>query len=389
MIDLPSRGFERAEFKTRIARAQEALQMHELDGLLVMSEPEIQYFAGFQTQFWLSPTRSWFLFVPSEGNPTAIIPEIGADLMRDTWVSDIRTWPAPCPEDDGISLLTDLLLPFSQRNAAIGVMKGHETYLRMPLADWERLINGLPGMRVADATKQIQSIRMIKSPTEIEKVSAACEIGSAAFEQIPSLFKPAMSLEALFREFKRCALALGADNVPYLVGASDQGGYRNVISPPSRRPLHQGDVLMLDTGLTWDGYYCDFDRNWRLGHVSDQVHHVYEVLWDATEAGLEAIKPGKSAFDVFNAMSKVVSKASSEVSDIGRLGHGLGIQLTEQPSLASFDETELKENMVLTLEPAMSYGDGKIMVHEENIVVEANGARLLSKRAPQKLPNLL
>ena len=72
--------------------------------------------------------------------------------------------------------------------------------------------------------------------------------------------------------------------------------------------------------------------------------------------------------------------------DIGRLGHGLGMQLTEQPSLASFDATELKENMVITIEPSLSYGDGLMMVHEENIVITENGPEWLSIRAAEELP---
>ena len=72
--------------------------------------------------------------------------------------------------------------------------------------------------------------------------------------------------------------------------------------------------------------------------------------------------------------------------DVGRLGHGLGMQLTEQPSHAAFDETVLLENMVLTIEPSLSYGEGLMMVHEENIVVGTKSSRLLTTRAATDLP---
>ncbi len=87
-------------------------------------------------------------------------------------------------------------------------------------------------------------------------------------------------------------------------------------------------------------------------------------------------------------MSRVMSELSQEGGDIGRLGHGLGMQLTEQPSLAAFDDTVLQENMVLTLEPSLSYGSGLMMVHEENIVVTPSGGRLLTERASADLPVL-
>ncbi len=82
MSDLPPRGFPVAEFEARARKAQTGLAGAGLAGMLLMSEPEVRYFTGFQTLFWQSPTRPWFLFVPVEGKPIAVIPEIGAELMR-------------------------------------------------------------------------------------------------------------------------------------------------------------------------------------------------------------------------------------------------------------------------------------------------------------------
>lgn len=381
-----TRGFGTAEFEARTQGAQALMAQQGLAGMLLMSEPDVRYFSGFQTLFWQSPTRPWFLFVPATGKPIAVIPEIGAALMRQTWLDDIRTWSAPAPDDDGISLLTELLSPFAKAKARIGVMKGHETQFRMPLGDWERLIAALPGLDIADVTELVQGLRMVKSTAEIEKLSHICAIGSATFARVPEVMSQGMALEDVFRTFRREALGQGADDAPYVVGAADQGGYVDVISPPSRRPLQVGDVLMLDTGLTWDGYFCDFDRNWAIGRADDAARRAYDVLWRATEAGIAAARPGNTCRDLFNAMSAVISELDDSGGDIGRLGHGLGMQLTEQPSHASFDTTVLTENMVLTIEPSLSYGDGLMMVHEEDIVVGADGARLLTARAAPELP---
>ena len=85
-------------------------------------------------------------------------------------------------------------------------------------------------------------------------------------------------------------------------------------------------------------------------------------------------------------MARVIAEMAPVGGDIGRMGHGLGMQLTEQPSLAAFDTTVLAENMVLTLEPSLPYGDGLMMVHEENILISPQGASLLTRRAPPELP---
>lgn len=380
------RGFSTAEFEARASRAQARMNSKGLAGLLVMTEPEVRYFSGFQTLFWQSPTRPWFLFVPADGKPIAIIPEIGAELMKRSWVDDIRTWSAPNPEDDGISLLTDLLAPYAAAGQTIGVMKGHETHLRMPLSDWEKLQASLPGLKIDDATMLVQGLRMVKSGAEIAKLSHICAIGSATFANVPNFVAEGMPLDQVFREFRREALAQGADDAPYVVGGADQGGYSDVISPPTQRPLTRGDVLMVDTGCTWDGYFCDFDRNWAIGKADDEARRAYDTLWRATEAGLATAKPGATCQDLFKAMSTVIAEMDDSGGDIGRLGHGLGMQLTEQPSHATFDQTELLENMVLTLEPSLSYGNGLMMVHEENIVVTPEGGRLLTTRAAPELP---
>ena len=386
MTETLERGFSTAEFEARASRAQARMHSQGLAGLLVMTEPEVRYFSGFQTLFWQSPTRPWFLFVPADGKPTAIIPEIGAELMKRSWVDDIRTWSAPNPEDDGISLLTDLLAPYATAGQTIGVMKGHETHLRMPLSDWEKLQASLPGLKIGDATGLVQGLRMVKSDAEIAKLRHICAIGSATFANVPNFVAEGMPLDQVFREFRREALAQGADDAPYVVGGADQGGYSDVISPPPQRPLARGDVLMIDTGCTWDGYFCDFDRNWAIGVAEDEARRAYDTLWRATEAGLAAAKPGATCRDLFKAMAAVIAEMDDSGGDIGRLGHGLGMQLTEQPSHAAFDQTELLENMVLTLEPSLSYGSGLMMVHEENIVVTPEGGQLLTTRAAPEVP---
>ena len=384
----PSRGFPQSEFLARTAAAQARMAKDDLAGILVMSEPEVRYFTGFQTLFWQSPTRPWFVFVPASGKPIAIIPEIGAALMRQSWIEDIRTWSAPAPQDDGISLLADLLAPIVAAGGRIGLPKGHETALRMPLGDWEALMARLPGVQIADATGVVQGLRMVKSEAEIEKLRYICGLGSATFARVPEFVQAGQPLDEVFRAFKRQALGLGVDDVPYLVGSAAQGGYADVISPPPARPLQKGDVLMMDTGCVWDGYFCDFDRNWAIGAADDTARRAYDVLWRATEAGLAAAKPGNTCRDLFEAMSGVIREMDDSGGDIGRLGHGLGMQLTEQPSHAAFDTTVLKEGMVLTLEPSLGYGDGLMMVHEENIVVRAGGAELITARAAEELPVL-
>lgn len=373
--------FPKSEFEARVERAQSLMLEQSIDALFFTSEPEIRYFTGFRTLFWQSPTRPWFLILPAKGNPIAIIPEIGAALMRNTWIDDVRSWASPAEMDDGISLLTSVLAGYS----TIGMMIGRESVLRMPLADYQTLHQNLRSSSIVDVSPMMQSLRMIKSPAEIEIMSAICTIASNSFENADNLFFEGQPLNESFRAFKIELLKKGAEDVPYLVGGAGEGGYEDVISPPNDTPLRSGDVLMLDTGSTLRGFFCDFDRNFAIGQANDEAKYAYTTLFEATEAALNIARPGTTCADLYQAMANVIG---AEGGDVGRYGHGLGMQLTEGPSLISFDHTKLAEGMVLTLEPSMQVSKGKIMVHEENIVIRDGAPQLLTKRAAPELPIL-
>jgi Xaa-Pro aminopeptidase len=168
--------------------------------------------------------------------------------------------------------------------------------------------------------------------------------------------------------------------VPYLAGGAAKGGYGDVISPASDTPLTDGDVLMLDTGLVWDGYFCDFDRNFSVGPISMHSETAHARLIDAVNAGADIVRAGTTAAEVFHAMDKIVTGGAGG-SDAGRLGHGLGMQLTEGLSLIPEDHTVLEAGMVITLEPGIETGQGKMLVHEEDILITDGAPQFLSPRA--------
>ena len=367
-------GFETTEFKARLTRAQSRMNAADLDAILLTTEPDIRYFTGYLTRFWESPCRPWFLVLPRSGDPIAVIPSIGAALMARTWITDIRTWRAPDLEDDGISLLAETLRDLGPR---IGTPSGLQSHLRMPLGDFARLNAALPQPIGADADI-LRSLRLVKSEAEIEKIKTACQIATRAFERVPEIARIGQPLAPVFRDFQRLCLDEGADWVPYLAGAAAPGGYGDVISPADDRPLEAGDVLMLDTGLVHDGYFCDFDRNFSVGSPSPDVAAGNSRLIEATYAAFEAARPGATAAELFHVMDKIVTGGAGG-SEAGRYGHGLGMNLTEWPSLIPTDHTPLVEGMVLTLEPGIELAPGRALVHEENIVIRENGAEWLSQ----------
>ena len=383
----PARGFPTDEFQARVARAQAEMHAGEMDGIVLTTPQNFRYFSGFNSQFWESPTRPFFLIVPREGLPIAAVPTIGGPAMQTTWVTDIRTWPAPCPEDDGVSLLNSVLTSLPRRFGKIGWEMGRESIIRMPILDFDRLRENIPGIEFVDGSALVWGLRMVKSEREVDKVREACRIGSDAFDRFVQVVRYGDTEVDVAREFRKAAFDCGADNAPFVAVCSGPGGYSQIIVGPQETAQTDGQIMFIDTGLQFDAYFCDFDRNFAFGHISDEAQRANEVVWHATQAGIDAARPGITAEDLWAAQNRVLEAAgATSGTDVGRSGHGLGMHLTEPPSNMPGDNTLLKPGMVMTIEPGMEFAPGKMIVHEENLVITEDGCELLTRRAPVEMP---
>jgi len=357
----------------------------KLDAIFLTTEPNVRYFSGFFSQFWESPTRPWFLIIPAKGKPIAVIPEIGASGMADTWIDDIHTWASPDPVDDGITLVANVLNSITRRYGRVGATLGIESCIRMPLNNFVALSSKLRSFEFVDVAVQIHQLRSVKSKAEIQKIRRACDLAQAGFSRIPKHARQGKTEREICKQMHIDMLEAGADNVKYLISGSGPDGYDSIIMGPTDRRINQGDILIIDTGAVYDGYFSDFDRNFSFGRPSDVTLQAYQAVYNATDAGFNAARPGATTTDIFNVMWSIMETAGAIGNTVGRMGHGLGIQLTEWPSITATDNTPLVPGMVITLEPGMEFVPGKSMVHEENLVITETGAEYLSVRCSPEL----
>ena len=386
MNNIPSRGFDISEYENRLDSIQRLMHSQKMDAILLTTQVDIEYYTGFKTQFFQSPTRPWYVVIPSDNKPKAIIPTIGESGMSQTWLDDIQTWTSPNPKDDGISLLLATIKSLTSKYKCLGVPKSQESTLRMPLDDYEGLINSLSGIEIKDANKILRQVRLVKSSAEIDKIKHICQLTSQGFKDLNHLLKAGESEQENCKRFKQHLLSLGVDETPYMVAGSGKDGYGSIIMGPGDKIIEEGDLFIIDTGSVFDSYFCDFDRNFAFGHICDEAREAYEVVFKATDAGFRASQVGNTTSDVFHAMNNILQKGGALGNSVGRLGHGLGLQLTEWPSNTATDNTTLRPGVILTLEPGMAYLPGKEMVHEENIVITESGPEWLTKRASEELP---
>jgi len=377
------------EYLTRVSAIQNLMAKASIDVILITTEANFRYITGFASQTWVNLSRPRYCLVPREGEPVIVCPQTNVVSTKATsWINDIRTWPAPRPEDDGITILTGAIRSMLRKGKKLGLELGPESRIGFPAADFLKLLREVPADAVADGFAILRDVRMVKSAAEIARCELICGIASDAFIALGPRLRIGDSERIACAKLREELARRGAETTPYLICRSGQGGYDCINMGPTDRVLKHGDAMIIDNGSTYDGYFCDFDREYFFGEISEQIGSAYSQVWAATERGIEATRPGIRVCDLFNEMAKELGSEVIKGSNVGRIGHGLGMLLTEPPSINAEDQTMIVPGMILTIEPGLGFiyqgPDGpqkKVMVHEENVVVTESGCRLLTKRA--------
>ena len=259
--------FPKEEFISRIEKIQIHIEKENIDAVIITSPSNFRYFTGLDSNFWESPTRPWYLIISKKNPIKAIIPSIGITAMQKTLVNDIETWESPNPKDEGISLLKKNIKSFP-KNSNIGFELGNETFLRMSINDYQDIQKNLSEYNFVDASKILWSIRKIKSEIEISNIKEICSITSKVFDDFPEKINLGMSEKQITSIFKKELIEGGADYIQYMACASGLNGYNQIICNPTERVTKDGDILIIDTGATLNGYFSDFDRNFGFGRNS-------------------------------------------------------------------------------------------------------------------------
>ena len=377
-------SFPKEEYLKRLDNIHKKLENENIDAIVITTPANFRYFSGLDSNFWESPTRPWFLIISKNGKIKALVPSIGLSAIESTFIKDIEVWQSPNPKDEGTSLLKKIIKTFP-KNSNIGFELGMETYLRMSIKEFLKIKKDLQEYNFIDSTNIVWSLRKIKSDLEIKNIEKVCSITSKVFNNLINKISLGMSEREIATIFKKDLINNGVDYIMYLSCASGINGYNQIICNPSEKKIGDGDILIIDTGSTLNGYYCDFDRNFGFGNINQKSSDAYNKLWNATEKTLEIIKPGISCKEVYESLSKNLFSKNVK-SNVGRMGHGFGLQLTEPPSIMIDDNTILEKNMILALEPSIEIENDLMLVHEENILITQNGNRLLTSRTPKELP---
>ena len=353
----------------RVAALRSLIQEQEINGMLISDPHNRRYISGFIG-------TAGYLFITEADAVLATdsrYTEQAADQATGFQVSQIQgrlsEWFPTLLGDLGIKTLG-----FESDNLTVSGLKMFEDAIA------EREIEVALEPKSGDTAK----IRAIKDQGEIELLQKAIDIGDAAFEETAAKLVPGMTEKEAAWEFEKAIRERGAECLSFDTIVAT--------GPNAARPHHQtgdtklqeGQTIVFDCGATYQGYCSDLTRTVVLGEADDEIARIYNIVLEAQEAAIENVTSGITGGEADAIARKIIDDAGYAANFGHSLGHGLGLQVHEEPNVGPRGTTPLEDGMPFTIEPGI-YIPGWGGVRIEDVVVLENGrARVLSHAAKMR-----
>jgi Xaa-Pro aminopeptidase len=250
---------------------------------------------------------------------------------------------------------------------------------RMTCAQRDAISSGLP-MRAAliPITGWIETLRAVKSASEIALIRRSVETNSSAFAQAVKHARAGMRESDLAAELDYRMRKHGAEKPAFdtIVATGERSALPH--AQPSAARLRNGDMVVVDMGAFQDGYASDMTRMLHLGEPGAKARHLYRSVLEAQRAALDGVRPGISAMHVDRLARRVLKTEKLDNAFIHSTGHGLGLEIHEPPRLGKKEKMRLQEGMAITIEPgAYLEGFGGVRI-EDTVVVTRTGCEILT-----------
>lgn len=226
-------------------------------------------------------------------------------------------------------------------------------------------------------TSTVEDLRLVKDPGEAARIRSACAIADTALEQVrPRLLEGPTEVEFSL-ELDAAMRRLGAEDVSFdTIVASGPNGAKPHHRPSERR-IAEGDLVVIDFGALVDGYHSDMTRTVAVGDVGDERRRMLEVVLAAQEAGVQTVSAGATAAQVDAACRSVIDDAGWGEAFLHSTGHGVGLDIHEEPRVSGRSAATLVAGHVVTVEPGVYLpGLGGVRIEDTVLVTEDGCDRL-------------
>jgi len=355
-----------AIYTKRVEKLKKIGRNAGMSAFLINSEKNMRYFAGFSV---LSLERFAGIIISVENQtPVLVVSRLEAEKAKEySAFKEIRSYG----DSENPTILLKKIIKEQKLEKVFGVE------WNLPFKFYRMLIECSPKIRVKDASNLFSRLRSIKSAEELEKMKSAASIVADGIEVGIESIQPGVSELSISFEIEKTIKQSGGESVPFCLILS---GSNSALphGETSKRKIDKKDVVLMDVGAVYEGYYADLTRTVFVGEATKIQREIYETVLRAQEAAIKAVKPSVEAEKVDRAARKIIEDSGYGRYFTHRTGHGLGLDVHEEPYIAPGNKTVLRRGMAFTIEPGI-YLPGKFGVRiEDDIAVSKDQGKLLS-----------
>ena len=377
--------FPREEFVARHDKARSMMNARGLDALLVTERLNYQYFSGHRSeQNAVDKIRSYVFILPKDDDPVLItMPFEVAQVEATTFIDRIKTTGALTGHPEFIAgVLGDMGLA----KARIGAELGREQYLGISYLGLKEVIAELPGAEFTDAADLILECRVVKSALEIEYCRKAAQISAQAQRDAFQRIRPGMTENRIAQILRERLFELGAEKISLLCVVSGPVGDKGIVLLPTDRIVSRGEVVGFDVGVSWKGYWSDLARTASVGPPPGELDEFYAWMMELRGACDAQLRAGNSPTDVIRVVDRYLDRKGMKTMGVGRVGHGVGVETTEYPSLAAFEKIDFEPGMVFACNPNFANHLGFINAEDNWAITEGEPDLLSDPVAECRIP---
>ncbi len=344
------------DFSKRRARLTSRFGDLDAEAFFVTHLPNVRYLTGF-----------------SGSNAQAVITADGGILLTDGRYAEQSR--REVPDLDRRIYSGEFISSFRQACADLGVRRVAFESGAVSYKLYGELSPGDVELVATDG--EIERLRWVKEPAELQLLGQAQAIADEAFQLITGKLLEGTSERAAALEIDVTMRQLGADGVAFDTIVAFGENAAEPHHEPTGRQLSPGAVVKIDFGSLVDGYHSDMTRTLAFGEPTPQVREVYDVVRRAQQAGVDAVRAGVTGGEVDGVVRGSIEEAGYGGQFRHGLGHGVGLEIHEGPSLRKGGSDVLPEGAVVTVEPGIYLeGVGGVRI-EDMVEVLADGARVI------------
>ena len=346
------------EYAARRNRLRELLGAGRTPAFLVTALPNVRYLSGFtgsNAMLLITPERELLFTDPRYQSQAPLQSDCEVRIAKGPLLPEVAKW---------IKRLKLSEVGFEEN--------------RISFEDYQQAKTVIKRVRLKALKGLVEALRMIKSPSEIATIRASVSLNSAALEQALEHFKPSMTEIDLAAEIDYRMRLLGADGTAFdtIVASGERSALPH--AHPTDHPIERHKLLLIDMGASVAGYASDMTRTRALGKLDGRIRRMYRAVLESQLAALDAIRPGVSCGHVDRVARNSLREYGFDKLFVHSTGHGLGLEIHEQPRVGRKEGTKLQAGMVVTVEPGVyQEGLGGIRI-EDTAVVTEQGCEVLT-----------